>query len=116
MSERTRYLRETLNPCDKICEDDNFKIYSYRKSNINLNMQYSLYESRQNKAYNQVKSSSQLNNHDKSLTPFCNEEGKICKPWHNQSDRKSTKNGQDIKHNHYDRYLRRLKGSILTKI
>lgn len=114
MTERTRYLHETLNPCDNICQNDNVNIYKCRKTHINLNMQYSLYESKKNNT-NNIKSSSQLNNHDKSLIPFCNVDGKICKTWHNQSDRATTKNGVDIKHNHYDRYLRRLKAGTLTK-
>ena len=116
MSERTRYLYETIKPCDIICENDDVKNYRHRKTHINLNMNYSLYESKKNNTQNNVKSSSQLNNHNKSSVSFCNENGKICKPWHNQSDRATTKTGVDIKHNSYDRYLRRLKAGTLTKI
>lgn len=115
MTERTRHLHETLNPCDIICENDEINNYKHRKTHINLNMNYSFYESNKNKVKDNVKSSSQLNNHSKSLISFCNINGKICKPWHNQSDRSTTVNGVDIKHNSYDRYLRRLKGGTLTK-
>ena len=44
MSERTRYLRETLSPCDKICLDDQPKKSVGRKRNIALNMDYNKYK------------------------------------------------------------------------
>ena len=63
--------------------------------------------------------SSLITNHNKSIASFCNKQGKICKPWHNQSDRAQPSNeqpdilnqgfkyiGGDIKHGNYDRYLR----------
>lgn len=112
MNERTRYLRETLSPCDKICLDDQPKKSVGRKRNITLNMDYNKYKNEKINPVN-VKSSSQYYSHDKSQIVLCDKDGKICKPWHNQSDRHVIKSGVDIKHNSYDRRLRRLKGSTI---
>lgn len=123
MSEYTRYLHESLSPCDTLCQNNEVKTYRHRKQNISLNMSYSKYALAQtNDVKPDVSSASQLYSHNKSIVPFCNTDGKICKKWHNQSDQEvpsSThfhdKLGVDIKHNSYDRFMRRLKGSTLTK-
>ena len=129
MTEYTRRYHETLNPCENICPTEE-KIYGHRKQNINLNMNYSYFNDKRPiiKTIKTYKPSSLIMNHDKSIIVFCNKNGKICKPWHNQSDRAKPSNqrpyyinddfkyiGCDIKHNHYDRHLRRLKANILTK-
>ena len=123
MSEYTRYLHETLNPCETLCQNNEPKIYKHRKQNINMNMNYTTYVNRQNKKSNiDIMSSSQLNSHQKSSVPFCNTNGTICKTWHNHSDQPvpsgthfHSNTGVDIKHNSYDRFMRRLKGGTLTK-
>lgn len=129
MTEYTRRYHETLNPCVNICPPEE-KIYAHRKQNINLNMNFTFYNEKRTpvKTIKTYEPSSLMINHNKSIATFCNKEGKICKPWHNQSDRALPSNekpniiqsgskymGGDIKHNHYDRYLRRLKAGVLTK-
>ena len=129
MTEYTRRYHETLNPCVNICPPEE-KIYPHRKQNINLNMNYTFYNEKRPviKTIKTYEPASLINNHNKSIVSFCNKDGKICKPWHNQSDRAYPSNeqphiinhdlkyiGGDIKHNHYDRYLRRLKAGVLTK-
>ena len=129
MTEYTRRYHETLNPCVNICPPEE-KNYACRKQNINLNMNYSYFNEKRPivKTIKTYEPSSLIINHNKSLASFCNKRGKICKPWHNQSDRAEPSNekpdilnqgfkyiGGDIKHGNYDRYSRRLKAGVLTK-
>ena len=129
MTEYTRRYHETLSPCVNICPPEE-KIYPCRKQNINLNMNFSYFNEKRQiiKTIKRYEPSSLITNHNKSIASFCNKQGKICKPWHNQSDRAQPSNeqpdilnqgfkyiGGDIKHGNYDRYLRRLKAGVLTK-